>query len=124
MRRERLLIGAGKADLADRGSSLALVERERARREAKHPAPECYRAGGDEDHIRPAPLRRGDIVGQRAEPAGAQAAVAVDEERRADLHDQPPRGADVGFPDCHQGCHAPPWSPAVSSAPRSSAMMR
>ena len=48
------------------------------------------RAGGDEDHLLAAGAATRDIVGECCEPRGADLTTLCDQERRADLDDEPP----------------------------------
>ena len=82
---------ARQRDLADGGRGLALLELQRARRQAEHGAPERDRAGGDDEHVGAAGMELGDVLGERGEPGVIQpAARPVDEERGADLQDDAP----------------------------------
>ena len=65
---ERLRPGAGQRDLADGGGGLALLQLQRAARQAEHGAAERDRAGGDDQHVAPPPCSARDVVGQRGEP--------------------------------------------------------
>ena len=52
-------------------------------------------AGGDDEEVAPAGGERGEVGGERIEPAGLQA-LLVDEQRRADLDDDPAEGVELG----------------------------
>ena len=117
MTSNRGLMLAGEGDLADGSAGLGLLQRQDTVAEVQHLATQRDGAGGDEDHIRPARLRLGYVEGEGGEPVLFQAGLAVDQQRRADLDDQPFRGADVRGLKCH-GCHG-----AVSFAGASAVMV-
>ena len=88
VRAEHLRPGARERDLADGGGGLAILELQRARRQAEHGAPERDRAGGDHENVGAAPVHGGEVGDQRVEPGALEAARRlVDEQRRADLDD-------------------------------------
>jgi hypothetical protein len=81
-----------EADLSDRGGGLALLEPELAGGEPELAAPERDRAGRDEHHFLPARTQARDVGGERLEPRAVDAARRfLDEQRRADLDDDPAR---------------------------------
>ncbi len=91
MPRQRLLIGVRQADLAGGGGGLLFLEPQRAAAQAQMAAPDRDRPGGDDDHLLAAPSAARDVVDQRVEPGAADLAVLADQQRRADLQDDPAR---------------------------------
>jgi hypothetical protein len=91
---QRLLVGVRQQDLAGGGGGLLLLQPQRPGRQLQVAAADRDGAGGDQDAPRSrAPGMRGDVVGQRVEPAAADCPVRlVDQQRRADLDDQPAGG--------------------------------
>src|SRR5271166_5840201 len=86
---ERLLIGMGQPDLPGGGGSLFFLEPQPPSREAEMTAADRNRSGRDEDHLLAARAAAGDVAGECREPRAVDLAALGDQERRADLDDQP-----------------------------------
>jgi len=77
-------------DLSDGCRSLAFLELQRPPAEAEHATTERDGAGGDNHNLAAAARERGKVVDERVQPGGVDAAaLAVDQQRRADLDDDP-----------------------------------
>ena len=88
--RQRLLVGMRELDLAGRGGGLAFLEFERARCKLEMGAAETDGAGRHQHDLAAALVEARDIVGQRLEPVAPDFAPGfIDQDRRADLDDQP-----------------------------------
>jgi hypothetical protein len=111
---EDFLVGSRQPDLADGGGGLGLFQRQDAVGQAQDLAAKGDGAGGDEDHVGAACLRLGHVEGEGGEPVLFQPRAAVDEERGADLHDQPLGDADVRRVK-RQGCHGVDSSAGASA---------
>jgi hypothetical protein len=74
MGRQRLLIGLGEPDLADRRSGLALLQRQGAALEAKRAAAERDGAGGDDQRLDAGFREVADVGGEAGQPVSAQPA--------------------------------------------------
>src|SRR5580700_4666980 len=84
-----------QTDLSDRRGRLAVLEPQRTGLEAQAAAPERNRARGHQDYLLPAPTQPQEILDQGLEPGAIDtSAVAVDQERRAHLHDDESRPAE------------------------------
>ena len=128
MAAEPFRIGAGQRDLADRRRRLALLELQHAAGQAEHAAPERDRAGGDDQHVAPARGERARHRRQapRAIPRAA-CRLAVDQQRRADLDDDPaedfrPQASICGVEQASaaraivaHGCQLSAWTPGCRS---------
>ena len=88
---------SGQRDLADGGGGLAVLQRQGARRQAEHAAPERHRAGRHHQHVRAAPMQRREIVGEALQPIALDGGLArLDEQRGADLDDDAAKGIERG----------------------------
>jgi hypothetical protein len=86
---EHLRPRARQRDLAHGGGGLAILELQRPGRQLEHGAPERDRSRGDYEHVALASMQLGDVSHERGEPRVVQApAIAVDQQRGADLHHQ------------------------------------
>ena len=75
--------------MAHSGGGLAVLKLQRSGRELEHGAPERDRSRGDYEHVALASMQLGNVTYERGEPSVVQApAVAVDQQRGADLHHQ------------------------------------
>src|SRR4051812_45801890 len=80
----------GELDLAGRRGRLALLELQRTGGELEVGAAEANGAGRHQHDLAAALVQAGDIAGQCLQPLAADLPLAlVDQDRRADLHDQP-----------------------------------
>ena len=96
----------GELDLAGGGGGLAFLELERAGRQLEMRAAEPDGAGRDQHHLAACLVQARHVVGQGLQPVAPDLAPGlVDQDRGADLDDQPLapwRAASRGFAAC--GC--------------------
>src|SRR5271167_598831 len=79
----------GQPDLPGSGGRLIFLEPEAAAGEAKMATADRDRPGGDEDHLLAAAAAPCDVVGECRKPRTADLAGIGDQQRRADLDDEP-----------------------------------
>ena len=97
--RQRLLVGVRELDLAGRGGGLALLELQRAGRQLEMRAAEADGAGGDQHDLAAALCRRAtSSVRASSQSRRISPLVFIDQDRGADLDDQPARAL--------ERCHA------------------
>src|SRR5579859_4528602 len=92
--RERLLIGVREADLAGRGGGLLFLEPQPVAEKPEMAPADGDRARRHEDHLLPLFPATRHILGEGGEPRRANLAALGDEERGADLDDEPARRAE------------------------------
>ena len=114
---EALLIGVGEDDLAHRGRRLLLLQPVRAPLEAERATAQCDRARGDDDHLLAAGGEHGDVGGKAVEPGLAYAPFLVDQQRAADLDDDPARAQRLGS-TAHQAASSRRAGGAPAQGPR------
>ena len=85
---QQLVVDAVELALADRARRLQVLDRARADRELQQPHAAGDRAGGDDHHVDPLGVQRGDLVADALEHAGAQVAGRLGDDGGSELDDE------------------------------------
>src|SRR6516164_8694694 len=97
MPRQRLGPIPRQRDLTHRGGALAVLKRKLARSQLEHRAAERDGSRGYHQNVAFLRMQRGDVGGQRRQPFFVEpAALGIDQQRGADLDDDPPEIASRG----------------------------
>ena len=90
---QQLVVDAVELALADRARRLQVLDRARADRELEQPHAAGDRARGDDHHVDPLGVQRGDLVAHALEHAGAQVAGGLGDDGGSELDDEGGHGA-------------------------------
>ena len=92
MAAKTFLIGVSELNLTDRGGRLTLLQSCATNVHSELARAQGDRTGGDDDDLLPTRMHRCHIFTQRLEPQTMKRAAAlIDEQRGADLNNDPPR---------------------------------